>query len=59
MINVDETELEQSAALLCGHVPPLLFSYFEALKESGFTEEQAFTLTINYQNTTLKPNTQS
>lgn len=43
-------QLEQMQAML-RDLAPVLWSYKENLKKQGFTENQAFRMTLEYQNT--------
>lgn len=45
--------LEQMQAVL-RDISPVLWSYYEKLKEEGFTDEQAFELVRDFQKTTFK-----
>lgn len=42
------SELEQSAAFIAETLPPLWKRMFDNLKQNGFSEAQAFQLTLTY-----------
>ncbi len=51
----DIADLDQAAAALGEHIPPLWRSIFNGCVRSGFTEDQAMDLTKTYVATTNRP----